>query len=427
MGARIFSLADTFDAITSYRPYRKAGSYVKARKEIMAGRGTQFDPDVVDSFLEFSEDDWKRLRLRAEREPSSGTGSLGTGSLRPQRTMTGQLGALNMIIAAITSSLDLGEVLENALEAVVHVTWAAAAGIFFYEDDLDRLVYAADAGLPDEVKANMTHLALEDFSYKQVVQEGRTVVGKDMQSEEGFSALGITQAKPNWLSSLCVPLSEGERVVGMLMVFSDAPYVFDNEDINLFERVGRQLGQAIANARAHDRARTQAITDGLTGAYNRHYLNDFLQTEVSRCTRYGRPMALLMMDIDHFKRCNERAGHLAGDKALIDVVHLLKLGVRSVDKVARFGGEEFVVVLPETELAGAVEAAERIRELVANHEFPCVPLTISAGAVACSYQVGDTATPTELIARADEALLRAKQAGRDRVLTWNQESESIGN
>ena len=144
-------------------------------------------------------------------------------------------------------------------------------------------------------------------------------------------------------------MQEGERLAGAPIVFSDAPYVFDEEDRLMFIQVGKQLGQALVNTRIHEKVRVEAITDGLTGAYNRRYLDDFLNIEVKRSQRYQRPMSILLLDMDYFHACNEKAGHQAGDRALRDVVQLLNLGVRSVDLVARYGGEEFMVVLPETE------------------------------------------------------------------------------
>jgi len=168
-------------------------------------------------------------------------------------------------------------------------------------------------------------------------------------------------------------------LAGAPIVFRDAPYVFDEEDRLMFIQVGKQLSQALVNTRIHEKVRVEAITDGLTGAYNRRYLDDFLNIEVKRSQRYQRPMSILLLDMDYFHACNEKAGHQAGDRALRDVVQLLNLGVRSVDLVARYGGEEFMVVLPETEAEGAMEVAQRIRRLIENHHFLCGALTASIG------------------------------------------------
>jgi diguanylate cyclase (GGDEF)-like protein len=202
-------------------------------------------------------------------------------------------------------------------------------------------------------------------------------------------------------------------------LFSDAPYVFDEEDQLMFSQVGKQLGQALVNTRLHEKVRVQAITDGLTGAYNRRYLDDFLNIEVKRCQRYQRPMSILLLDMDYFHGCNEKSGHQAGDRALRDVVQLLNLGVRSVDLVARYGGEEFMVVLPETEAEGALEVAERIRRLVENHRFPCGTLTASIGIATNPFKENDSPSVEELVGQADKALYRAKEDGRNQVRLWD--------
>jgi diguanylate cyclase (GGDEF)-like protein len=187
----------------------------------------------------------------------------------------------------------------------------------------------------------------------------------------------------------------------------------------LFDQVGKQLGQAIFNARLHEKVKVQAITDNLTGAYNRHYLDDFLNIELKRSQRYKRAMAVAMLDMDHFKQCNDDGGHLSGDRALREAVKLMSLGVRSVDLVARFGGEEFVIVMPETDAQGALEVAQRLRALIEGHDFPCGKLTASIGVASWDFSNGSgPASVEEMLAQADQALFMAKQAGRNQVKAW---------
>lgn len=407
LGARIFAVVDAFDAMTSYRPYRNPESYQKARAEIREGRGTQFDPTVVDAFLKVTKEEWVQLR------ESQGSRPMQMGSLR--RIGSGQLQAMNVIVAAITSSLEITEVLAHTAHTLVDVTRARAAAIYLFEGDEVR--FGAGANIPEEMQGRGDDLLV--LLDKQSILAGRTKFYEDFVAEKGEVTKRIHQLRPNWKSCVCVPLQESDRIAGALMVFSDAPYVFDEEDQLMFTQAGKQLGQALVNTRIHEKVRFQAITDGLTGAYNRRYLDDFLNIEVKRCQRYQRPMAIVLFDMDYFHGCNERGGHQAGDKALRDVVQLLNLGVRSVDLVARYGGEEFMVVLPETEAEGAMEAAERMRRLVEKHRFPCGALTASVGVAASPFQNGDAPGVEELVGRADKALYRAKQDGRNRVRLWD--------
>ena len=159
------------------------------------------------------------------------------------------------------------------------------------------------------------------------------------------------------------------------------------------------------------------VTDPLTGISNRRHLMETMKNEARRSHRSKNSFAILMVDVDHFKKFNDTHGHVAGDEALKAVAKVLQTGTREVDHVARFGGEEFLVVLPDTDIAGAVRAAERIREVLAKRSVAVgkrsLKLTVSTG-VAEFPMDGDS--PEALIVSADAALYQAKRSGRDRVV-----------
>jgi diguanylate cyclase (GGDEF)-like protein len=172
----------------------------------------------------------------------------------------------------------------------------------------------------------------------------------------------------------------------------------------------------VARLRAsHAELHELSITDSLTGLANRKHLMETLEAEIERCRRYRRPLAVAMIDIDHFKRFNDTFGHLAGDEVLRRLAAIFRASLRSADFAARYGGEEFLIVLPETDAATAAEIAERIRARVAaesaQREAVAPRITVSAGIAAAS---GDEDLEV-LIHKADAALYRAKEAGRDRV------------
>jgi diguanylate cyclase (GGDEF)-like protein len=161
-----------------------------------------------------------------------------------------------------------------------------------------------------------------------------------------------------------------------------------------------------------------AQTDPLTRLCNRRHFDDKLEVEINRCYRGGKPIALIMADIDHFKRINDHYGHQAGDDSLVRVADLLLEELRTYDLAARYGGEEFCLILPETDLKAAVEVAERIRHKTESIKFDAPmeqeKLTISFGVAAFENRRG---TVDELIRLADEALYLAKNTGRNRVQT----------
>jgi diguanylate cyclase (GGDEF)-like protein len=168
---------------------------------------------------------------------------------------------------------------------------------------------------------------------------------------------------------------------------------------------------------ANRRLRLLARTDDLTGLRNRRGLKVALLRELRRAERYGRDLSVLQIDVDRFKQVNDRYGHAVGDQVLQGVARALQIGVRQVDVVARVGGEEFVVVAPETPLDDALQVAERLRALVASFELPVgdqlVRVTISAGVASC--RTSGVTEPDLLLQVADAALYRAKALGRDRV------------
>ena len=172
---------------------------------------------------------------------------------------------------------------------------------------------------------------------------------------------------------------------------------------------------------ANDEIRTLAVTDALTGCLNRGYLNQHLPEELKRAHRYGRPLAAVICDIDHFKAVNDTWGHPAGDAVLVEFGKVLNAAIRGdLDWVVRFGGEEFLLILPETNLEGAVRLAERIRATVAeapiHHKGIDIPVTASFGVAELGADSQNPQQAVEdLLRRADNALYAAKEAGRNRV------------
>ena len=174
---------------------------------------------------------------------------------------------------------------------------------------------------------------------------------------------------------------------------------------------------------SYERAVNSAITDKLTGLYNQAYLKHFLDFEIKRSLRQKTPLSFLMIDIDKFKLYNDELGHLAGDQVLKELGELLKVNARDIDLPVRYGGEEFAVVLPNTDIAEAKSTAERIRQVIQKHPFsvdpslPAEKITVSVGVAIYSPHYNSV---EGLIKRADHALYQAKREGRDRVCVYQE-------
>ncbi len=203
------------------------------------------------------------------------------------------------------------------------------------------------------------------------------------------------------------------------------------DDLAKFEVLSAYLVLQAKKVKLYETVKELAIRDGLTGVFvRRHFLERF-EEELRRSDKFSLPLAVLMLDIDHFKRYNDEFGHLAGDGTLKQVASILLESLRKVDIVARYGGEEFVVVMPETRREGAQEAAERIRSNVARHNFKVynesTRVTVSIGVALFPVDLPPAAALTphsdtafELIRHADKALYRAKEEGRNRVVLFQE-------
>jgi len=222
---------------------------------------------------------------------------------------------------------------------------------------------------------------------------------------------------------LCVPLSAQGEVIGWISLQASGRGRMPGESliVNLCE----QLSLALANVRLKESLQHQAIRDSLTGLFNRRYLEESLTREIARCQRRQQPLALLMLDMDHFKAFNDRHGHAVGDLALAAFGSLLQAKCRAEDIACRYGGEEFTLILPETSLETAIARAEDIRSGAAllrigeNDSLPRISVSIG---VASMPQHGDVGLA--LMRAGDMALYRAKHEGRDRVIVADQTGQA---
>jgi diguanylate cyclase (GGDEF)-like protein len=217
---------------------------------------------------------------------------------------------------------------------------------------------------------------------------------------------------------LCVPILAQGETLGILhfQATDEAPHL-EASQLSFKTTFAGQLGLSIANIRLREALRTQSVRDALTGLYNRRYLEEILEREVRRAARASQSLGVLMIDLDHFKNFNDTYGHDAGDAVLRETGASLTKGIRAEDFVCRFGGEEFVVILPTANLEAACARAESLRlkmkELTVLHQGKSMGmLTISVG-VAVFPDHGSS--PKELMAAADAALYEAKRNGRDQI------------
>jgi len=249
--------------------------------------------------------------------------------------------------------------------------------------------------------------------------KGRLLQVPDLLADARF-AHAIPQGSAKLRFYAAVPLySPAGEVLGALSVLDRRCRNLAQEQGNALETLARQIMELLEMRRtliglsdANARLGQQNITDALTGIPNRRAYDQKLTEEFSRAKRTGTPLSMLMIDIDHFKEYNDKYGHPAGDTALQSVARVLMSSLRPYDFLSRYGGEEFVIILPATDLTDAILVAERVRGLVAGSEFPHRKFTVSIGVARLDVEAGARA----LVQAADNGLYRAKAAGRNKVL-----------
>ncbi|MCU1592753.1 MAG: diguanylate cyclase with sensor [Frankiales bacterium] len=312
----------------------------------------------------------------------------------------------------LSSTHDLDRILHVVLESAMASTRASGGMVLLLTPSRDELVLAASRGV--DVPLDL-RLSVGEGVSGQVALSGDPVRGR---VGHGPGELRPAEGEPVETSLIAVPLKSSGTVIGVLDLFGSVlPAGFDDNDLATIRTFASQATVAVDNVLLHEEAQRLSITDGLTGLWNYRYFTMTVSKEIERAARFARPLALLMLDLDHFKDVNDTFGHQRGDAVLVELAGRIRGEVRDVDTVARYGGEEIVVILPETDEAGAVQLAERICHAVSRKPFgepgvPPVHLTVSAGAAV--FPAHGLAASV-LLARADEALYAAKRSGRN---TW---------
>jgi diguanylate cyclase (GGDEF)-like protein len=250
-----------------------------------------------------------------------------------------------------------------------------------------------------------------------VMMEGKAVLIPRVLKEHGLETGGADAGSLGSGGCICAPLKARETVLGVLIAVNKlGKGVFSEADLSVLSVLANQTAIAIENANLYSRVHQQSLTDELTQVYNFRFLKEGLRTELERAARFHQSFSVLMLDVDYLKAYNDRFGHLKGSNVLKELAGIIKLTARSIDFVAKYGGDEFLVILPQTPKEGALVLAERIRVGVACHAFP----EVTCGEITCSIGVStypeDGTSIGELLESADGALYSAKQAGRNRVM-----------
>jgi diguanylate cyclase (GGDEF)-like protein/PAS domain S-box-containing protein len=316
--------------------------------------------------------------------------------------------------AAVTHALDLNQVLDRILIHLENVVPYDSATVFLLEDD--SLKVQAGRGFKNPDRLFDARFPIDNDLFIEAARTGQYVLLSDAQYEPRFKKWGDSAHVRGWMG---LPLVARGQVIGLLTVDSSQPNAFVESDARLAQALANEAATAIGNAHLFAEVQRMAITDPLTGLFNRRQFFELARREFERSLRYGAQVALMMLDIDNLKAVNDSHGHLAGDLLVDLVARSLESLLRRVDILSRYAGDEFIVLMPETNLAGAMSAAERVRELIA-----LTPVAYNAVTLHTSTSIGvaeltpDCHTLETLVDRADQALYVSKRLGKNHVAAW---------
>ncbi|HIJ89496.1 MAG: diguanylate cyclase [Desulfobulbaceae bacterium] len=326
------------------------------------------------------------------------------------RRKNADLAILYQVSQTINQSLNLDETLAEVLEAITCIEMLSLekrGALFLLKDE--QLVLAHEVGHGQEVVPRFLDdhrtCGFDTCLCGLAARSGEIVVSLNSETDKRHT-LQYPEIPAH--GHIVIPLKAKNRLAGVLCLYLPVNTEVEKDKMELLIALGNQIGIAIDNASLYEETRALSLRDPLTGLANRRHMEIIMHDNLSRAKRSGTVFSVIMFDIDHFKKFNDTHGHDAGDEILVETTKIAASTLRDIDLKVRFGGEEFLVLLPETGLPEAHEVAERIRLAVQEE----VSITVSLGVT--SYRDGDD--QEILIKRADTALYQAKNQGRNRVV-----------
>ncbi len=327
----------------------------------------------------------------------------------------------------LSSSQELREVNNLVIDYATKLTKYKAGSIVLLDNKTGEMVLKSAKGFTPDFYRNKRWKLRPGGLTEYILNQKSPVVISNIEKYHSFNNETLIREKIKSIAA--APLVVDGRILGILYVDDFEEHKFNQEDIYIFTLISTYAALAIERTKLLEDTRRMAITDALTGLYNHRYLFSRLDEEVKRSMRYHHPMAIITFDIDFFKTYNDSHGHLQGNEALSLIGKITKENSRQLDICARNGGEEFVIVMPETNKNKAYELAERLRKKVDDLYFkgeesqPGGSLTISIGVAGL---LEDSSESIGLINKADQALYEAKRRGRNQVVAFQKGMQEIG-
>lgn len=318
---------------------------------------------------------------------------------------------LVQIIKEIALVMELDRLSNILMDSAMELTDADGGALLLLNEKSNSLIPKAVRGLSGNADETTEYFGMQEARYMEILNSRRPEFLQTVRAEDG--------GEEKMSEIMVAPIWAKNEPLGVLVntKYSDSSRPFSKDDFKLLTLLIEEISGAVYNAVTHYRTKELTIKDDLTEAYNRRYFENYLEEELMRARRYGSNLSLIFFDVDNLKEVNMQYGHLIGSKSLQEVAHRMILTVRGIDKVVRYGGDEFCVVLPETDTQGAFQVAERIRTTVASKPFlinETLEISITGSMGIASFPI-HASGKEDLIRQADKAMFVIKNKTKNAI------------
>lgn len=339
------------------------------------------------------------------------------GTLAALRRRNDELETMVELGKALTATLDLGEVLNAVMTSVCQTIKASTWSLLLLDERSQELIFEVVVS-PAAERLKGKRLPVGRGIAGWVATHGQSLLLPDVRQDDRYSAEYDKDNLFTTRSIACVPLRSAENIIGVIELINPFDEGFVDEDLLLLSTIADFAAIAIENARNYQRIQQLVITDDLTGLYNARHMSKLIEIEVERAGRYNKEVSLVFIDLDFFKMVNDTHGHLIGSLLLSEFGEFLQKKIRKIDFAARYGGDEFVLVLPETSKSGALVLCNHLIDGLRQHQFLAdtgIPMTQLTASLGIATFPEDAANKEELVSKADQAMYFVKEHTRNGV------------
>ncbi len=340
--------------------------------------------------------------------------SQATGAMLNRQSL--ELNIFHDVAKALTSSLDLDSILQTIMEKMAEYFRPENWSLLMVDEEREELYFAIAVGTAAEALKNV-RLKIGEGIAGYVAKHGENLIVPDVVNDPRFARRIDEMTKWETRSIICIPLRSRLRILGVIQLVNVDMANFGEKEQFFLQSLSDYASIAIENARAVERIQELTITDDCTGLYNARHLYKTLETEVYRSSRFNYEFTVVFIDLDHFKQVNDTHGHLIGSQLLAEIGYLIKAQLRLIDYAFRYGGDEFVVLLPQTSKDAALVVAKRLRDSLRTSMF-CreegLNINVRASMGVATYP-HDAKTPHDIIRQADEMMYLVKNTSRDNI------------